>query len=140
MSLIIDSKVEYTDDVSVESLDRSNSNVLNNMTEKEIKQYFEKISKNVEDTFSMFGINNKVTLPRNNNIYTNTEIEEETQTTEEQQTELENLIKEQQESIEKKVEENKEKIDTNTKQDMEKLQKQLEEINKAMKELEEKNS
>lgn len=140
MSLIIDSKVEYTDDVSVESLDRSNSNVLNNMTEKEIKQYFEKISKNVEDTFSMFGINNKVTLPRNNNIYTNTEIEEETQTTEEQQTELENLIKEQQESIEEKVEENKEKIDTNTKQDMEKLQKQLEEINKAMKELEEKNS
>ena len=140
MSLIIDSKVEYTDDVSVESLDRSNSNVLNNMTEKEIKQYFEKISKNVEDTFSMFGINNKVTLPRNNNIYTNTEIEEETQTTEEQQTELENLIKEKQESIEEKVEENKEKIDTNTKQDMEKLQKQLEEINKAMKELEEKNS
>ena len=140
MSLIIDSKVEYTDDVSVESLDRSNSNVLNNKTEKEIKQYFEKISKNVEDTFSMFGINNKVTLPRNNNIYTNTEIEEETQTTEEQQTELENLIKEQQESIEEKVEENKEKIDTNTKQDMEKLQKQLEEINKAMKELEEKNS
>ena len=140
MSLIIDSKVEYTDDVSVESLDRSNSNVLNNMTEKEIKQYFEKISKNVEDTFSMFGINNKVTLPRNNNIYTNNEIEEETQTTEEQQTELENLIKEQQESIEEKVEENKEKIDTNTKQDMEKLQKQLEEINKAMKELEEKNS
>ena len=140
MSLIIDSKVEYTDDVSVESLDRSNSNVLNNMTEKEIKQYFEKISKNVEDTFSMFGINNKVTLPRNNNIYTNTEIEEETQTTEEQQTELETLIKEQQESIEEKVEENKEKIDTNTKQDMEKLQKQLEEINKAMKELEEKNS
>ena len=49
IGLTIDSNINYTDDVQIESLNVSNANILNNMSTQEMQKLFENISKNLEN-------------------------------------------------------------------------------------------
>ncbi|MBR0491650.1 MAG: hypothetical protein IJJ82_06375 [Clostridia bacterium] len=153
-ALVIDSKTEFTDKVEVENLDSSNSNILNNMSEGEIKRYFQGISNDFENTLSMFGLNNsKITNNKfnnkNNYTFDNDEFDEEEfekqveelrkqaqDALEEKESEIEN---QNEKTIEEKVQENKEKINEKQKQEREKLEQQLEELKKSMEQLKESN-
>ena len=111
MALVIDSTVEYTDNVNVESLNDKNANILNNMTKQEIDNYFAGMAKKFDATLSMFGMNSRTFYP-----------------TKKQNNEIETDIEEQKEEVEKKAED--------TQKEIEELQKQLEE---KMKELQQGN-
>ena len=127
IALKINSKVEYTEDVNVKSINSRNANILNNMSRSEIEEYFAGIAEEFEGTFSMLGLNNSSKIP-NYNMNTKTE-----------KTEI-NEEKKEQNEVEKKAEEVKEKLQKDTTKEMEELQKQMEELNNAMKKLEESNS
>ena len=120
VALKINSKVEYTDDVTVKSINSRNANILNNMSRSEIEDYFEGIAEEFEDTFSMLGLNNSAKMPN----YSLKDKIEETEKNE----------------VEEKAEEIKEKLQNDTTKEMEEIQKQIEELNNAMKKLEETNS
>lgn len=137
VALIIDSKTEFTDNVEVESLSSSNSNILNNMSEREIRRYFQGVANDIENTFSMFGLNSNTIIPKNRVV----EKQEEVETNiENQQKQLEEIIKENQQSIEEEVNENKEELENKQKEEKERLEKQIEELKKSMEQLKESNS
>lgn len=152
MALIIDSKTEFTDNVEVESLDSSNSNILNNMSEREIRRYFQGIANDLENTLSMFGINNRrITNNTLNNDYTfnNDKFDEEElkKQIEEIRKQSEDALEEESESenqnektTEEKVNESKEELENKQKQERERLEQQLEELKKSMEQLKESNS
>lgn len=135
-SLLINSKVEYTDDVDVESINNSNAQILNNMTEKELQEFknsFEKgFINGYNDGASLFG--GKSVIPETkNSLLENNEVEEE-------QEDLENRIKENQKLIEEKAEETKQNIEEKSKTDIKELERQMQELNDAMEKLKKSNS
>ena len=150
-ALVIDSKTEFTDKVDVEDLNSSNSVILNNMTKKEIEKYFEGIANEIESTLSMFGLNNRRITNntfnnKNNYTFDNNEFDEEEfekqveELRKQAQDALEEKEKENEKTTEEKAKESKEELDNKQKQEKEKIEKQLEELNKALKQLEESNS
>ena len=150
-TLVIDSKTEFTDKVDVEDLNSSNSVILNNMTKKEIEKYFEGIANEIESTLSMFGLNNRRITNntfnnKNNYTFDNNEFDEEEfekqveELRKQAQDALEEKENENEKTTEEKAKESKEELDNKQKQEKEKIEKQLEELNKALKQLEESNS
>lgn len=113
ISLLVDSKVEYTDNVSVESINNQNANILNNMSKKEIEQYFQGIVGDLENTLSMFGMKNSIKIP--NKSWSGEEYIDGSNDLDE--------IDDKTDSIDK-----------------EELEKQIQELNKQLKELQESNS
>lgn len=75
-AIVIDSKVEYTDNVNVESINKSNANILNNMSEKEIERYFQDVVGELEDTLSAFGMKKNTLVPRKNIVIEDKETKE----------------------------------------------------------------
>ena len=146
----VDSTVEFTDNVSVESLNDRNANILNNMSEKEIQNYFENLTKGLENTLSMFGMKSNTLFPTNSQkTKIETDLMEKQQeaenTAKDMQEEIKNKAKELQKDItdsakeaqgeiKEKSQEVQEDVKKSTQKEIEELQKQLEEKMKELKE------
>lgn len=71
MTLNIDSKIEYTDNVEVEEINSSNATILNNMSKAEIEAYFNKISGNLQGIVPSMSTMPTTTIPTITNPFEN---------------------------------------------------------------------